>query len=113
MVSNASDDLPDPDSPVTQTSALRGMRTVTFFRLCSRAPWTTSASVWLIGASLYPGEQTFGNGLLVGAARHRTRRSHGRARALYGYGVVVVVVSVGCEDVPPSSPPAVSDAFIW
>src|SRR6187402_1770198 len=37
------------------------MRTVTFFRLCSRAPWTTSASVWLIGASLYRGEQTFGN----------------------------------------------------
>src|SRR6187551_2320520 len=89
------------------------MRTVTFFRLCSRAPWTTSASVWLIGASLYRGEQTFGNGLLVEAARHRTRRFHGRARAVYGYGVVVVVVWVGCEDVPPSSPPAVSDAFIW
>src|SRR6186713_1687735 len=59
MVSNASDDLPDPDSPVTQTSAFRGMRTVTFFRLCSRAPWTTSSSAWLIGASFYRVEQTF------------------------------------------------------
>src|SRR5215213_2094250 len=41
MVSNASDDLPDPDSPVMTTSASRGIATVTSLRLCSRAPVTT------------------------------------------------------------------------
>src|SRR5215204_581094 len=44
MVSKASEDFPEPDSPVTQIRALRGSRTVTFLRLCSRAPCTTSSS---------------------------------------------------------------------
>src|SRR5205823_4982215 len=38
MVSKASDDLPEPDSPVKTTSLSRGIDSVTFFRLCSRAP---------------------------------------------------------------------------
>src|SRR3546814_15839462 len=38
MVSKASDDLPEPDSPVITTSLLRGRVTSIFFRLCSRAP---------------------------------------------------------------------------
>ena len=38
MVSKASDDLPEPESPVTTTSALRGISRSTFFRLCTRAP---------------------------------------------------------------------------
>src|SRR3954447_25706373 len=41
MVSNASEDLPDPESPVMTTSASRGSVTVTSLRLCSRAPETT------------------------------------------------------------------------
>src|SRR5436190_1406409 len=41
MVSKASEDLPDPDSPVMTTSALRGIATETSRRLCSRAPETT------------------------------------------------------------------------
>src|SRR5579864_3158885 len=40
MVSKASEDLPDPDSPVMTTSLSRGIETSTFFRLCSRAPRT-------------------------------------------------------------------------
>src|SRR5687767_2651301 len=40
MVSNASDDLPEPDSPVNTTSLSRGSSTSTFLRLCSRAPRT-------------------------------------------------------------------------
>src|SRR4051812_40598277 len=40
MVSKASEDLPDPDSPVMTTSWSRGMSTSTFLRLCSRAPRT-------------------------------------------------------------------------
>src|ERR1700759_1117925 len=41
MVSKASDDLPEPDSPVMTTSESRGSSTVTSLRLCSRAPVTT------------------------------------------------------------------------
>src|SRR3954471_1914613 len=41
MVSNASEDLPEPDSPVMTTSESRGSSTVTSLRLCSRAPVTT------------------------------------------------------------------------
>src|ERR1700734_2402951 len=38
MVSNASEDLPEPDNPVNTTSLSRGISRSTFFRLCSRAP---------------------------------------------------------------------------
>src|SRR5215211_6946538 len=41
IVSKASDDLPEPESPVMTTSASRGIATVTSLRLCSRAPVTT------------------------------------------------------------------------
>src|SRR5215471_16186603 len=41
MVSNASDDLPEPDSPVITTSLSRGISTSMFLRLCSRAPLMT------------------------------------------------------------------------
>src|SRR3954462_15265900 len=41
MVSKASEDLPDPDSPVMTTRESRGSSTVTSLRLCSRAPVTT------------------------------------------------------------------------
>src|SRR6185437_9651443 len=38
MVSNASEDLPEPDRPVNTTKRSRGISRSTFFRLCSRAP---------------------------------------------------------------------------
>src|SRR5579859_6490004 len=53
MVSKARLDLPEPLSPVMQTSAFRGKRTVTSLRLCSRAPCTTSSSR-LITDPVYP-----------------------------------------------------------
>src|SRR6266852_1691594 len=40
MVSKASDDLPDPLSPVMTVKVLRGIATSIFLRLCCRAPWT-------------------------------------------------------------------------
>ncbi len=40
IVPNASDDLPEPETPVNTTSASRGTSTSTSFRLCSRAPRT-------------------------------------------------------------------------
>src|SRR6516225_8824854 len=38
IVSKASEDLPDPDSPVITTRLSRGRSTSMFLRLCSRAP---------------------------------------------------------------------------
>src|SRR6266480_1048179 len=38
MVSKAREDLPEPLSPVMTTSLSRGISSVRFFRLCSRAP---------------------------------------------------------------------------
>jgi hypothetical protein len=42
-VSKASDDLPDPESPVITVKAPAGMCTETFWRLCVRAPRTRIA----------------------------------------------------------------------
>src|SRR5579859_8284223 len=42
MVSKASEDLPEPESPVMTVSELRGISTLIFLRLCWRAPRTTS-----------------------------------------------------------------------
>jgi len=42
-VSKASDDLPEPDTPVITVSWPRGNETSTPFRLCWRAPQTSIA----------------------------------------------------------------------
>src|ERR687889_2408064 len=47
MVSNASDDFPEPERPVITVRRLRGIATEMFLRLCSRAPRTTRNS-WAI-----------------------------------------------------------------
>src|ERR1017187_3040673 len=39
MVSNASDDLPDPDTPVITVSFSWGIESEMFLRLWTRAPW--------------------------------------------------------------------------
>src|SRR5688572_12900079 len=44
MVSNASDDFPEPDGPVTTVRVRRGISRSNPFRLCWRAPRTTIAS---------------------------------------------------------------------
>src|SRR5439155_14594530 len=44
MVSKASEDFPDPESPVKTISFSRGSSRETFLRLCSRAPRITSVS---------------------------------------------------------------------
>src|SRR5213078_1245129 len=69
MVSNASEDLPEPDRPVNTASLSRGISTSMFFRLCSRAPRIVIARVpepalcWRFALSTssisaYPGAQT-------------------------------------------------------
>src|SRR3954447_17309399 len=61
IVSKARDDLPDPERPVMQMRRFRGSRTVMSFRLCSRAPWTTSSSAAIRGP-LYPANMCSGRG---------------------------------------------------
>src|SRR5579864_3779109 len=45
MVSKASDDFPEPETPVTTVKVLWGTSKSTFFRLWTRAPRTTMLSV--------------------------------------------------------------------
>src|SRR5581483_8391140 len=45
IVSKASDDLPDPDTPVTTVKVLCGISKSMFLRLWTRAPRTTMLSV--------------------------------------------------------------------
>src|SRR5208283_2427298 len=47
MVSKASEDLPEPLRPVMTVRAWRGISTLTFFRLCIRAPCTEMRSSML------------------------------------------------------------------
>src|SRR5260370_13556579 len=42
MVSNAREDLPEPERPVMTVRLFRGISTLMFFRLCCRAPRITS-----------------------------------------------------------------------
>src|SRR5439155_3378793 len=62
MVSNASEDLPEPEMPVKTIRRSRGSSRSTFWRLCSRAPRMTIVSA--ISSSGYPPgaliERTFG-----------------------------------------------------
>src|SRR5664280_1801428 len=48
MVSKASEDLPDPESPVTTVSVLRGMETERLRRLCCRAPRTVMCVIAML-----------------------------------------------------------------
>src|SRR5271154_1067578 len=56
MVSKASEDLPEPDRPVITVRVLRGISTLIFFRLCCRAPRTTSLVRPMFSAALPPQE---------------------------------------------------------
>src|SRR3954462_4928000 len=50
IVSNASEDLPEPETPVITTNLFRGTTTSMFLRLCSRAPRMTMESIFSCGA---------------------------------------------------------------
>lgn len=47
-MSIVNDDLPLPDTPVTTTNWLRGIRTVIFFKLLERAPTTTISFLYVV-----------------------------------------------------------------
>src|SRR5665213_2093830 len=68
MVSNASDDLPLPLKPVTTTSLSRGIESVRFLRLCSRAPPILMNS--LLTIANFP-NQTIGKHILKPAGKQR------------------------------------------
>src|SRR5271165_3847678 len=76
MVSKASDDFPEPESPVITIKRLRGKVRSMFLRLCSRAPLMTIASRPR-GAPLALEEVTLGRP--GGAAGRCSRRGSGDA----------------------------------
>jgi hypothetical protein len=47
-VSKASDDFPEPDTPLTTVSFPWGMSQEMFFKLCVRAPRMTIASLFVL-----------------------------------------------------------------
>src|SRR5689334_19815315 len=79
MVSKARLDLPDPESPVTTTRLSRGIATETFFRLWTRAPFTSMVVRMLRGLlaihALGPHERQLleRGGAAFGGARRRRR----------------------------------------
>src|SRR5690606_10532053 len=83
MVSNASDDLPEPESPVKTMSRSRGRSRSTLRRLCSRAPEMTRR---LLTEASYDRPPTFAQVFDVTVAAPRrtltagARRSSGRRR---------------------------------
>src|SRR5260370_35875596 len=66
MVSKASGALPEPDRPVNTPSLSRGIDSVTFLRLCSRAPRIV---IWSVGMNL----ESF---LISGDRKRRAGRGH-------------------------------------
>src|SRR3954452_16262163 len=80
MVSKASEDLPEPESPVTTTSRSRGRSSEMFLRLCSRAPRiemcleviALAMSAWLGGCARLRAEGLRGQ---AGAVLRRLRAS--------------------------------------
>src|SRR4051812_8219764 len=90
MVSKASDDLPDPDNPVMTVSRSRGMETLMFLRLCSRAPRTNSASSAIAGVSWKPERDETSRYIPISPPRLPTPMPHTDA--------VVVLTTVANED---------------
>src|SRR5216684_2595419 len=96
MVSKASEDLPDPESPVNTMSASRGSSRCTSFRLCSLAPRMTR---WLAEDSAFAGGGG-DMGPIVPQVRPRLRgRIAGREfPPVPAPGVVVPHTGTGRED---------------
>src|SRR5689334_13146708 len=75
MVSNAREDLPDPDNPVKTIMESRGSSTDTSRRLCSRAPLTMSWSCWWRRAGTAEVTRPIVGGRTDSAHRTTSRRS--------------------------------------
>src|SRR5215467_12043802 len=74
MVSKASEDLPEPETPVTTVTRSWGMARDTFFRLFCRAPSTRSHRGCairhvLLRWEVYPRQQATGNRTIARARR--------------------------------------------
>src|SRR5438105_4280022 len=78
MVSNASDDLAEPESPVMTTSSSRGISRSMFLRLCSRAPLMTIRSLAMTGYSRSPREPRLALAGEAGGGPRERRRQEGR-----------------------------------
>src|SRR3954470_8446052 len=89
MVSKASDDLPDPLTPVITISERGGSVTSTFFRLCVRAPRTT---ICPLVSAMYV-ENSGGTGTLHGSAAMQSVQPRRGQTVLFCGGVCQSVCS--------------------
>src|SRR5918911_1420760 len=90
MVSNASEDFPDPLRPVTTVSELRGISTLMFFRLCWRAPRTVILVMAMRNSECLPRPRSQGHG--PSARGH----AHGKVRQWAGAKVLrILMVNTG------------------
>src|SRR3990172_8421955 len=81
MVSKASDDLPDPETPVITVSVFRGISRLMFLRLCSRAPRMTMCVLdmaWHQLLSRQDGCRRRAGAAAAGELRPRRRRARSR-----------------------------------
>src|SRR5262249_54294502 len=113
-VSKARDDLPEPDTPVMTTRRLRGISTWMFFRLCSRAPRTTIASIGPViltepgAGSIPPGKRSREGATAGGAAWRLVLRGGGRyppRNARLGKDRLYEAISYGSDSGLPRSHP--------
>src|SRR3954462_15664648 len=84
MVSNARDDLPEPDRPVITVRLSRGMSTAMPLRLCSRAPRTL---MWVSIRFRSASEYGSAFGLLRSSFVLISVTDHVRSTSLQQYGV--------------------------
>src|SRR5215470_5906686 len=89
MVSKASDDLPEPDTPVTTVKVLCGISKSMFLRLWTRAPRTTMVSVD-IRESVLPLPQTCDSW------------SHRHTGTCRGYAESCIIKQEGCRKLFPT-----------
>ncbi|CPU65695.1 Uncharacterised protein [Mycobacteroides abscessus] len=89
MVSKASDDLPEPESPVKTMSLSRGRSRSTLRRLCSRAPEMTRR---LLTAASYGRPPTLAQVFDVTSARHP---ANAHERPTSGLSAVTRVTAAG------------------
>src|SRR3954466_15833847 len=109
MVSKASDDLPEPDSPVKTMSESRGRSIETSLRLCSRAPrmisWSATALPRDCSNTCSPSYA--GGQLLVPVHGWREPRSHGPPTVLVSTTLAPARgARRGCPHAPPGPPGA-------
>src|SRR5580658_6374688 len=103
MVSKARLDLPEPDSPVKTIMASLGRSSETSFRLCSRAPRTTSRSATVFPSSAVFVQALFARFLVIWVLRSRDQCGSKAAPPMLsgGYDILLGLNRTQYDGQPP------------